>query len=59
MPALSSNQLIRITARLGLARLAVSRLGGIVQRADDMKSTGEYKWTREYPDAGTWTTDKR
>lgn len=59
MAALSSNQLILTTARLGLLRLGVGRLGAIVQRAADMGAGGVYLWTRTYPSAGSWTIDKQ
>jgi hypothetical protein len=68
--ALTSNEPIGTTARLGVLRLGASRLGAI-PRASQLTSTGTYAWTRsdgmggdtndgQHPAAvsGGWTTGR-
>jgi hypothetical protein len=45
MAALTSNEPIGTTARLGVARLGAARLGA-VPRASQLTSTGTYAWVR-------------
>lgn len=45
MPALSSNETIGTTARLGVLRLGAGRLGA-TPRASQLDSAGLYAWTR-------------
>lgn len=45
MAAISSNEPIGTTARLGVARLGATRLGA-TPRSSQLTSTGVYAWTR-------------
>lgn len=70
MAALSSNEPIGTTARLGVARLGAARLGAC-PRSSQLTTTGVYAWVRSdgsagevndgrHPDAvtGGWTTTR-
>lgn len=46
MAALSSNEAIGTTARLGLLRLGAGRLGAVVDGPNLKPSSGLYAWTR-------------
>ena len=70
MSALTSNEPIGTTARLGVARLGAARLGA-VPRSSQLTATGTYAWVRSdgaagevndgrHPSAavGGWTTGR-
>lgn len=71
MAALTTNEPIGTTARLGVVRLGAGRLGAVCRSAQLKSGTGIYAWTRSdgndgevndgrHPDAvtGGWTTGR-